>query len=564
MRIKMKRFLGILLGISLALGVMPGMSTTALAETYSGYITDDNGAVFKVNAVQTVAPEISVWSPDSVYVTAVSGQEYVIVKTGEEPDWSKAVTSAEEVVGFEGLTPATEYTVYTRVKETESTLASDAMGTEVLTLLNGWETRGEAKTGETITIIPDPENTENLTWQWYYAEEIEEGYIVKDEAIEGAVSSSYTIKETDVGKYLYHVIYKGGKELADGYVGPVRITIDPAVTLDGWAYGEDPNTPIVTGNTGDGDVSFAYVEKGTEDPESETVPTLPGTYTVYAYIEESGDYAYGYAETDFTITKGTPAITAPKAKSLGYTGSSQELVEAGFATGGEIQYALGSDATAAPADSIYTTSIPTATNAGTYYVWYKAVGDSNHFDSDAACVTVTIDENTYTYTYAEKEQETPSEDDGAETPAPVTDWLEPLRVKLHIAGELGGEQLVEHDGDFALPYEFMVYLKEHPGITLVYHITFEGEEFTVTIPGKYVVADPETGWYGPIWLRGHFVEGAYPKTVKTNQINGTYIVKKDDTLTIIAKMFGTSVNALVEKNGIKNKDLIYPGQSIKY
>ena len=42
-----------------------------------------------------------------------------------------------------------------------------------------------------------------------------------------------------------------------------------------------------------------------------------------------------------------------------------------------------------------------------------------------------------------------------------------------------------------------------------------------------------------------------------------YTVKKGDTLTYIANKFGTSVDALVKKNGIKNKNLIYAGQKIK-
>lgn len=42
-----------------------------------------------------------------------------------------------------------------------------------------------------------------------------------------------------------------------------------------------------------------------------------------------------------------------------------------------------------------------------------------------------------------------------------------------------------------------------------------------------------------------------------------YTVQKGDTLTYIANKFGTSVDALVKKNGIKNKNLIYVGQKIK-
>lgn len=43
----------------------------------------------------------------------------------------------------------------------------------------------------------------------------------------------------------------------------------------------------------------------------------------------------------------------------------------------------------------------------------------------------------------------------------------------------------------------------------------------------------------------------------------TYKVKRGDTLSAIAKKHGTTVDALVKKNKIKNPNLIYPGQTIK-
>ena len=42
-----------------------------------------------------------------------------------------------------------------------------------------------------------------------------------------------------------------------------------------------------------------------------------------------------------------------------------------------------------------------------------------------------------------------------------------------------------------------------------------------------------------------------------------YIVRRGDTLSQIAKIYNTSVNYLVNKNNIKNPNLIYPGQIIK-
>lgn len=40
----------------------------------------------------------------------------------------------------------------------------------------------------------------------------------------------------------------------------------------------------------------------------------------------------------------------------------------------------------------------------------------------------------------------------------------------------------------------------------------------------------------------------------------TYTVKSGDNLSTIARKYGTTVEALVASNGIKNKNLIYPGQ----
>ena len=122
---------------------------------------------------------------------------------------------------------------------------------------------------------------------------------------------------------------------------------------------------------------------------SDITGLVPGTYYVRVKATDTSlasdnqqltIKAFGQKETA-TVTK------APTAKTLTYNGSAQELVNAGEATGGEMQYALG---TKDAATEEYTTSIPAKTDAGTYYVWYKAVGDETHTDSEAKCITVTI------------------------------------------------------------------------------------------------------------------------------------------------------------------------------
>lgn len=79
----------------------------------------------------------------------------------------------------------------------------------------------------------------------------------------------------------------------------------------------------------------------------------------------------------------TPEVTAPIAKDgLAYTGSPIELVDAGTTTGGTMQYKVGS--------GTYSESIPTATNAGTYIVYYKVVGGEAYSDVAEASISVTI------------------------------------------------------------------------------------------------------------------------------------------------------------------------------
>ena len=50
-----------------------------------------------------------------------------------------------------------------------------------------------------------------------------------------------------------------------------------------------------------------------------------------------------------------------------------------------MQYALGTDATNPPSSG-WSTAIPTATNGGTYFVWYKVKGDANHTDTEPFCI----------------------------------------------------------------------------------------------------------------------------------------------------------------------------------
>ena len=157
-----------------------------------------------------------------------------------------------------------------------------------------------------------------------------------------------------------------------------------ATAVIGLMYDGFAHALVTAAATADGTVEYKLGEDG-EWGESIPAAINAGTYKVFYRIkgdESHADYEVTEPVT-ITIAKANAEFTAPTAKTdLVYTGSAIELVVAGSATGGEMQYKLGEDE--------YDTTVPAATNAGTYTVYYKVIGDGNHNDAAEVSITVTI------------------------------------------------------------------------------------------------------------------------------------------------------------------------------
>ena len=154
-------------------------------------------------------------------------------------------------------------------------------------------------------------------------------------------------------------------------------------------------------------------------------------------------------------------------------------------------------------------------------------------------------------------------DDATTDDKEAGDWLDPLRTQLHIAAdpEFGANvnNTADYTGDFALPAEIMQYIKDNPQVTLNYSFYVDDVLRTVTITGKNVVVEEGVQYYGFNYLLSHYGDGS-----AVTGPTGIYTIVKGDTLTSIAKKFGTTIEALAAKNGIKNVDLIYAGAKIAY
>lgn len=200
------------------------------------------------------------------------------------------------------------------------------------------------------------------------------------EKFDGTTYETYAGTPTEPGKYKVTaqcesgtVIYKAAAEFE---VTRKTLTANMVGDIAAQDYSGSALEPsvIVT-------VNSTVLTKGVDYTVAYTNNTNAGTAAMT--ITGIGNYQ-GTVSKNFTINKVAPTLTAPTASSeLTYNGAAQALVTAGKVTGGTVEYRLG-------ANGNYTTTIPTAKNAGSYTVWYRVEGDVNHTNVDAAAIPVTI------------------------------------------------------------------------------------------------------------------------------------------------------------------------------
>ena len=162
-----------------------------------------------------------------------------------------------------------------------------------------------------------------------------------------------------------------------------------SVAYDGQPHGITVN---VADPASDYTVKFGTTE-GTYDLNASPTQTEKGSQTIY-YQVTANNHVTKTGSATVTISEASAVAATVTANNRTYDGTDKPLVNVDDSTlvGGEMRYALGENAITAPAENLYTTDIPTKTDAGTYYVWYKACGDANHSDSEPDSVTVTIGE----------------------------------------------------------------------------------------------------------------------------------------------------------------------------
>ncbi|MGM9604196.1 MAG: YDG domain-containing protein, partial [Faecousia sp.] len=121
---------------------------------------------------------------------------------------------------------------------------------------------------------------------------------------------------------------------------------------------------------------------------SHNTRTDAGQQSVTVSLKDTSNTQWKDGTTDdltfpFVIEKAASSVTtSPAGKEVLYTGSSLELIDGGVTADGTLHYSLDGET--------WSAVIPTATECGTYTVYYKVVGDQNHNDIDAQSLTAEI------------------------------------------------------------------------------------------------------------------------------------------------------------------------------
>jgi predicted nucleic acid-binding Zn-ribbon protein len=252
-----------------------------------------------------------------------------------------------------------------------------------------------------------------LSYQWYSDTDDD---AIGGIAITDATEATYTPPTNVVGTVYYYCVVTNSKTGFDSESttsSVAKVTIAKATPTASDFASILPITPVYDGETeeidvttADGIVGMGQITVWYKDADRNRLTGLPtnaGTYYVYIDVAEGDNYE-AITELEigwFTIEKATPVLTAPTAiEDLIYNGEKLALVNAGSTTGGTLRYGViaGEYNSGTIYGPVLEEAIPTATDAGSYIVFYMVEGGDNYEDVAMQHITVTIGKATPTIT----------------------------------------------------------------------------------------------------------------------------------------------------------------------
>ena len=413
MKMRKKKFLGILLGMVLLLGLLSGTCMTALAydgNPYAGLVNttttvkfnDMDWYIIKDQSTSATEGTVTLFAKDPIGISTFNGS----------PNNYSSSTVRNYLNGLTN-SGGSFYSVARAIAPTNLTDVN--VSNAKLWLLSSDEARVIEDTNTDLLKCSRATGSEGPTY-WLRSKAESEQYADTNVAI---VSSS-----TGFVNYLYgitpslnimgntrHFTYGVRPALTldlskvdyDSETKTFSLKPEPAVvtkapTAQNLTYDSSDHELVTAGQASGGTIKYALgLDEETEPDDSEydgAIPTAADAGTYFVWYKAFGDATHSDSAAACLPVIIYPADSSGSAEGheegLTYTGQAQDLIRAGSAQGGTMQYALGDDASTPPEDSLFAEEIPTGTDAGEYYVWYRVAGDANHNDVPPACLTVTI------------------------------------------------------------------------------------------------------------------------------------------------------------------------------
>ena len=183
----------------------------------------------------------------------------------------------------------------------------------------------------------------------------------------------------DAGAYSARITIGGATAEVAYKIAQAEAVITVPPTASPVTVGDSLYSSILTGGEANTAGSFAWTDT-TIRPALED-----GDTTLYqvTFTPQSANYMPSVCTITVPVVIARPDIKVrPGSKALVYTGEAQELVWPGEAENANMLYAVSEQADIDPETLAYAESIPTAVEAGTYYIWYGVTGpDDIHIQS---------------------------------------------------------------------------------------------------------------------------------------------------------------------------------------
>ena len=274
--------------------------------------------------------------------------------------------------GYESVSATDEFTIHKAEPTVKVTHESWTYGEEP----------GQGRVSVNGLVPPDTISIESAMYK-----RAEDG----DDAYESAIPS-------DAGEYVFRVITKENNHYKSATATTTfsiyKASISPSVSQDDWTYGEEANPPFLTGNAGNGEVTYTY-EKAIGNGQYEPVdkPVDAGEYRMTAHIAATNNYEAGTAQTEFEIHKADNEATVVETAQVVRDGRELDLSELvnSVVDDEEIVYAIiDGDGTGSTLDSA-TGLFVSGPNTGTVIV-EVTFGGNNNVNPVTKTIAITVND----------------------------------------------------------------------------------------------------------------------------------------------------------------------------